>query len=103
MWCDLHEESVDWSTFEFKGCWGCQYFSGLVPEEYVYVSRAAELLDVSAQTVRRWIKTGILDGTKYIRQRTMFTCTAWKIFVISRDSVEKVLKKGKKSTKIHKD
>jgi len=28
-WCELHNEPIDWSTFEWKGCWGCQYFSGL--------------------------------------------------------------------------
>jgi len=91
MWCNYHEETVGWSTFEWKGCWGCHYFSGLDPEEYVYVSEAAELLNISGQTIRQWIKAGILDGTKYIKQRKMFNCSAWQIFVISRDSVEKVL------------
>ena len=46
MWCELHEKSVDWSTFEWKGCWGCQYFSGL-SSNYVYVSEAADMLKVS--------------------------------------------------------
>ena len=99
MFCELHKEFVDWSKFEFKGCWGCHYFSGLDPWEYVYVSEAAEILGVSGQTIRRWIKAGILEGTKYIRQRTFFTLSAWQIYVINRDSVEKVLSKRQKITK----
>ena len=91
MWCNLHEEPIEWSTFKFKGCWGCQYFSGLDPEGYLHVSQAAELLEVSTDTVLQWIKKGVLDGRKYINGRKMFNFSSWKIYIISRESVEKLL------------
>lgn len=94
MWCNFHEESVDWSTFEWKGCWGCHYFSGLDPEEYVYVSEAANIFGVCTETVRRWIKNGNLEGIKFIRGRSMFTCHAWKIYLVTRESVDELLRKN---------
>ena len=91
MWCRLHDEPVDWHTFEWKGCWGCQHFSGLDSDQHVYVSEAAELLGVTAQTTRRWIKTGVLKGALYRRGRSQFSMSSPPAkYVIDRESVERV-------------
>ncbi len=37
-------------------------------EVYVTVERAAELLEVHPQTVRRWLRTGQIQGTMLSRQ-----------------------------------
>ena len=97
MWCRNHDEPIDWSTFKWKGCWGCQYFSGLDSDSYVYVSDAAEMLGVSERTVRRWIKTGALKGTLYRRERGLFSSSPPKIYVIDRESVERVCDKRRRS------
>ena len=93
MWCEYHNDAVDWERFEYKGCWGCHYFSGLDTEKYIYVSEAAELLGVSERTVRRWIQKNILNGDLYTRIRPMFISSAPKVYVIERESVNKVLEK----------
>jgi excisionase family DNA binding protein len=100
MWCSLHDEPVDWSKFEWKGCWGCQHFSGLDPKEHVYVPEAAELLGVTAQTVRRWIKTGVLNGVLYRRGRSQFSISSPPTkYVIDCESIERVLdKRGRPNT-----
>jgi excisionase family DNA binding protein len=79
---------------------GCQYFSGLDPKEYVYVPEAAELLGVTAQTVRRWIKTGVLNGVLYRRGRSQFSISSPPMkYVINRESIEQVRdKRGRSNT-----
>ena len=97
MWCNLHENYVDWSTFEWKGCWGCQHFSGL-SSNYVYVSEAADMLKVSERTVRQWIKKGVLEGALYIRVRSWFSLSSPPAkYVINRKSVEQARDKCRKS------
>lgn len=99
MWCNHHNESVDWSTFEFKGCWGCQHFLGLDSDEYVYVSEAAKLLGVTEQTIRRWIRLHVLKGTLYRRIRPQFSISPPAKYVIDRESVERIReKRGKSNT-----
>jgi excisionase family DNA binding protein len=89
MWCEYHDGPVDWSTFEWKGCWGCYHFCGLL-SNYLYVSDAAEILGVSEATIRRWIKEGILKATLYRRGRRIFTSSPPKRYVITRKSVDDV-------------
>jgi len=100
MWCGLHDEPVDWATFEWKGCWGCQYFSGLDSKKHVYVSEAAEILGITTQTIRRWVKTGLLKGTLFKRRRKQFSLSSPPAkYVIDRESVERVLEKCERSRK----
>ena len=100
MWCELHNMPVDWSMFEWKGCWGCQYFSGLDTKQHVYVSEAADILGVTTQTIRRWIKTGVLKGTLFIRRRKQFSLSSPPTkYVIDRESIDTVHDKCRRSSK----
>lgn len=55
--------------------------------EYLTTNAAAERLQVSAQTVRRWLKDGVLKGTR-LSDRAGYR--------IPREEVERILREGLK-------
>ncbi len=100
MWCAHHEDAVSWSQFEYKGCWGCEHFSGLDDEEDLYTDEAAALLGVTIPTVRRWIREHLLEGTLYKRGRRQFSMSSPPMkYVVDRKSVEKLCMRRKREPK----
>ena len=91
MWCMHHDDAVDWNEFEFKGCWGCEYFTGLDTRKHVYTHQAAKLLGVATSTVRHWLRNGLLEGTLYKRGRREFSMSSPPMkYVVDRASIEEL-------------
>ncbi len=68
-YCRKHGRPVLARQFEYKGCWHCrEHFSQ--SNEYVYVCDAAQILNISEATVRKWIRTGKLPGRLFVRGRS---------------------------------
>jgi hypothetical protein len=89
--CDLHEELTDEVTYRYKGCWGCQYFEFGQVFPYLFVSEAAEELQVSESTVRRLIKKGKLDGELFEQQRITRSLPSPAKYHISKESLREYL------------
>ena len=70
-YCDLHEEIIAEENYRYKGCWGCQHFEFGQAFPYVFVTEAAEKLQVSESTVRRLIKKCKLKGELFEQQITL--------------------------------
>jgi len=68
-WCDFHQRQVDEREYCLKGCWGCHHFEYGKSFPYVFVSEASSELGVSESTIRRWIKSGRLQGEKFVKVR----------------------------------
>lgn len=94
-YCRKHDEKVSVNQFEYKGCWTCWgYFERTDDWPYYDVEEAAELLDVSKSTVRRWVKDGKLDGRLFKRGRKdpqFLSDFPLKKYFIKKDSVEELL------------
>ena len=67
-YCDLHEREVWEEEFEQKGCWNCYHFGYSADSPYVDVQEAAQLLQKSPSTIRRWLKDGRLEGKLFSRE-----------------------------------
>lgn len=87
----LHEKDpeVDISTFEYKGCWNCEYFSENEDFPYYDVGEASKLLNVSRTTIINWIKKDKLKGRIFIKKRSKFSLGPWKLYYIEKVSVDK--------------
>lgn len=59
-YCEYHEENITPNTFEWKGCWTCQYFQR--NDDFMYVEEVANKCGVSKKTIYRWIKKGKLNA-----------------------------------------
>ena len=89
-WCEYHDDIVDVSTYEYKGCWGCHYFIYGKNFPYYFVKDVAEMFNVSESTVRRWIRQGKLDGIlfKQIRRPPPGVIPAPRKYHIPKESLE---------------
>ena len=73
-WCEneTHIErkgdGIELETFEYKGCWNCQYFKRNT-EEVMMVKEAADKYKVSKSTIRRWCRIGKLQCYLCEKQR----------------------------------
>jgi len=68
-YCEYHERFVDEGLYEFKGCWGCNYFYKGKEFPYIDVKEASKELGVSENTIIMWIKKGKLKGRLFVRGR----------------------------------
>jgi len=92
-WCDLHEDSVDEGTYEWKGCWGCYHFREGEDFPYMSVGEASSDVGVSQSTVRRWIKAGKLEGRLFRQGRRTGDLPSPKKYHITIESVQNLLVK----------
>ena len=88
-YCDHHEESVEEGEYLWKGCWGCFHFEFGQGFPYVFVSEAAEELQVSESTIRRLIKKGKLEGELFGQQRRTRSLPAPSKYHISKESFKR--------------
>jgi excisionase family DNA binding protein len=61
--CDYHDESLNFSKYEWKGCWTCwSHFSADSNFSFLTVKEAAEKYKVGRKTIYRWIREGKLTA-----------------------------------------
>jgi hypothetical protein len=90
-YCDLHEEIIDESTFEWKGCWKCFHFKRRKGFHYYTIHEASKILRKSENTIRRWIKIGKLKGRLFEQGRCGYRDSfPLNIYFIEKESVEKL-------------
>ncbi|PKN64097.1 MAG: hypothetical protein CVU57_16110 [Deltaproteobacteria bacterium HGW-Deltaproteobacteria-15] len=84
---------VDVRTFEYKGCWNCEYFTYTQP--VVTVQKAAQLWGISTHTIYRFIKKDKLKAKLFEKQRfhdkygNVVIQGSNKIWLIEDDSIQK--------------
>lgn len=88
-YCDYHEEELDESTFEYKGCWTCFHFQQ-TENVYFTVSEVATKNNVSPKTIYRWIKKGILEAQLFTmgRKNTNLPKKFYAIYSTERKEVK---------------
>lgn len=79
-------------TYIWKGCWGCVHFEFGKGFPYVFVSEAAEKLQVSESTIRRLIKESKLEGELFKQQRRTGSLPAPFKYHISKKSFKEFSK-----------
>ena len=85
---------MDEWEFMYKGCWNCTHFSKY--NEFLYTEEAAEELEVSVSTIRRWLHRKLLEGKLYWRIRKKPEVPVYR-WLIKRSSVERL----KERLKVH--
>jgi hypothetical protein len=90
-YCKYHEEEINESTFEWKGCWKCPYFIKGKNFKYYTVAEVGRILGISESTVRRWIKIGKLKGRLFEQRRFTGNVAARRIYFIEKESVNKMV------------
>ncbi len=86
-WCDLHNSLVDEGQYEWKGCWGCRHFSSGHDFPYASTEEAASELVVSPSTIRRWVKSGKLEGWVLEQVRFTGSLPSPRKYHITRESI----------------
>ena len=69
-YCNSHKKEVDIEIFETECCWSCKYFQKGQDFDLMDVKEAKEIFNVSASTIRTWIKRGKLDGKLFERNNS---------------------------------
>lgn len=82
-------EEISEETFEYKGCWNCEYFGYGTNFPYYDVEEASKQIGVSKSTIIRWIKTGKLSGRLFIMREPKFAWGSRKKYYIKKDDIEK--------------
>jgi hypothetical protein len=90
---DYCGEDVDLITFEYKGCWGCLYFTEADDFPFYSVLQASYILKVSPSTIRRWIGKGKLNAELFEQIRKTTSLPAPKKYYIQKESVDEINKK----------
>lgn len=91
--CAHTSSEISESTYRFKGCWGCDYFSEEESFPYVSVKQAAKLLYCSQSAIYKMIKDGLLDAELFEQKRWTGYAPAPNKMHITKESVEDRLKK----------
>ena len=86
-YCDLHEREVREVEFEQKGCWNCYHFSYSADSGYIEVWEAADLLNKSSSTIRRWLKDGRLEGKLFLREWPRFQIGSPRKWLTDEESI----------------
>lgn len=81
-------EEISEETFEYKGCWNCEYFEYGDNFPYYDVEEASQQIGVSKSTIIRWIKAGKLSGRLFIIGESKFVLGSWKKYYIDKNEVD---------------
>jgi len=81
-------EEISEETFEYKGCWNCEYFEYGDNFPYYDVEETSQLIGVSKSTIRRWIKKGKLAGKLFIMWESKFVWGSRKKYYIDKNEVD---------------
>ena len=80
--CDLHDDSITLSQYEWKGYWTCwSHFRTDPTFSFLTVEEAAEKYNVGRKTIYRWIREGKLTARLFQmgRRNTNFPKKFWAI------------------------
>ena len=83
------DEEISEETFEYKGCWNCEYFEYGDGFPYYDVKEASQQIGVSKSTIIRWIKKGKLSGKLFIMTEPKFVWGTRKKYYIDKNEVNK--------------
>ena len=89
--CKHSGKDISESTYRFKGCWGCEFFSESESFPYINVKTAGKLLFCSKSRIYNMIKEGQLDGELFKQKQWTGFAPAPDKMHITKESVEKML------------
>jgi len=93
-YCSFHEALVSEGIYQWKGCWGCQYFGEGEDFPYRSVAQAASQLKKSESTIRLWIKKGKLDGKIFEQRGHAGSLPSARTYHILQESIDRLIAKG---------